>query len=551
MTTRPWHTLALDGNLAAARIALRQAFEDGAIPGREAAVAGASLGDVTLSLRAWQVVVRDEPADAGAWIALAELHEARGDEPRARECQRKAAALNGAAPDEPAPDESIEQASADGPADADLVRLAALFTGREGVHARMWKGPDGHGYSPVERTLGPDLLRHHLAGEETLGIYLVRVDDTVTLCCFDLDVTKRAMQEVLGDPVATRRLREELATAGVELARRLRGLGLDPLFVDSGWKGRHLWCFLPSPEPAADVLRWGQAMVAALRPASPHLAVEFFPKQGRVTPGNLGNLVKLPLGLHLVSGRRALLLDDEGRPLPDPWRRLRAVRRVPLPSPPAPLPAVAHVESTAMPFTPAPGPSDWSEADFDASPEVGPVYAGCPVIRSIVEQAIRDRRLSRDESVVLEHSIGHGPDGVRAVNYTMSRVPGWPAELRMQSPHRGSPVSCARVRQRVPDHARRVGCDCPFTLRPGEYANPLLHRAELHPRARDTGLDDLLEQLARAEDRARTVRAELAALRARAAERLAQVPGGRWAVRGGEWMLEDEDGVAALRWLPA
>ena len=558
MTISPWTTLSDAGDLSGARIALRAAFEGGALGARDAARAAEALGDVPLALRAWQIVVRDEPSEPAAWYALGQLHDARGDGPRAAECRKRARALGSddaegevaaEAPSFDTPTEATPLAS-DGPSDADLIRFAALFAGREGVHARMWKGADGHGYSPVERTLGPDLLRHHVAGEETLGIYLVRVDNSVTLCCFDLDVTKRAMQDVLGDADATRRLRADLAEEGVEMARRLRGLGLDPLFVDSGWKGRHLWCFLPSPQPASDVLRWGQAMVAALRPSSPRLAVEFFPKQSRVSTDGLGNLVKLPLALHLVSGRRAVLLDEEGRAVTDPWPRLRSIRRVALPTPPVAMAPAVPGPPDVVPFAPALGPSDWTEADFEASPEVGPVYNGCPVIRSLIEQAIRERRLSRDEAVVLEHSLGHGPDGVRAVNYATSRIPGWPAELRMQSPHRGSPVSCQRVRQRVPNHARKVGCDCPFTLKPGEYANPLLHRQELHPKPRDPGLDDLLEQLARAEDRLRTVRAELASLRSRAAQKLKEIPGGRWAVRGGEWALVDEDGTPALRWTP-
>ena len=140
---------------------------------------------------------------------------------------------------------------------------------------------------------------------------------------------------------------------------------------------------------------------------------------------------------------------------------------------------------------------DFSEADFEASPEVGPVFRGCAVVRSIIEQTLRERRITRDEAVVLAHSLGHGPDGVRAVNYVFDRVPGMAAELKMGSPHRGSPVSCQRVRQRVPDHARKVGCDCPFTPRPGEYANPLLHRTEVRSARPDAGgasLDELLEQ---------------------------------------------------------
>lgn len=554
-----WSTLLDAGNLEGARAALRAVFDAGSMPARDVAVAAEAAGDVTLALRAWQLAVRDTPDDGGAWAALASLHEARGDAPRASACRQRAglertesrSAETGSLP--PAAEADPADAT-----DADLVRFCALFAGREGVHARMWRGaPESGaavGYSPVEQSLTPDLLRLHLAGDHTLGVYLVRVDDTVTCCCFDLDVTRRAIQDAVGNADRTRALRSELAAAGLALQQHLRALGLDPLFVDSGGKGRHLWCFLPRPMPAAEVLAWGTAMVAAVRPASPDLHLEFFPKQGALTRSasgstGLGNLVKLPLGLHLGSGRRAVLLDAHGHPLSEPWARLRAVQRRALPTPPAALPPVRPQDDVA-PFTPAPALGDFTEADFEASPEVGPVYRGCAVVRSIIDQTLRDRRISRDEAVVLQHSLGHGPDGVRAVNYVFDRVPGMSAELKMGSPHRGSPVSCQRIRQRVADHARKVGCDCPLAPRPGEYANPLLHRTEVRIAKSDPTLDDLLDQLARGEDRLRTLQAEVQTIRAGAVRRLEGVPGRRWAVRGGEWSLNEEDGVQSLIWLP-
>lgn len=553
MAPFPWTALAENGDLSAAREALRSALEQGNVSLFECARAAENLGDLVLAMRAWQLILKDHPADAQAWRALATLHDLRGDSARSAECTRRAE--SGGDDTEPTDETPTRAETVQGPtpteaSDSDLVRFCSLFAGREGVHARMWKNAEGHGYSPVEQTLTPELVRAHLNGAHTLGIYLVRVDDSVTCCCFDLDVTKRAIQEVLGDGEKTKALRRELAEAGAAIQRQLRGLGLDPLFVDSGWKGRHFWCFFPSPVSAAQVLAWGTAMRAGIRPNSPRLALEFFPKQAAVSRDGLGNLVKLPFALHLVSGRRATILDDSGAPHAQPWERIRSLSRREMPTPPDGLPIVAQPLSDSAPFAPAPGPTDWTEADFDASPEVGPIFRGCPVVRSIVETALRDRRISHEEAVVLEHSIGHFPDGVRAVNYVLSKVPGYPQDKVMGSPHRGSAISCQRVRQRVPTHARKVGCDCPLQPRPGQYANPLLHGGDLVPKKPDPTLDDVLDQLARAEDRLRTLKNEVQRFRAAATAGLARVPGRRWGVKGGEWALVDEDGVAVLRWQP-
>ncbi|MES2644195.1 MAG: CRISPR-associated primase-polymerase type A1 [Myxococcota bacterium] len=544
--------LFLDGDLVAARTALLEALASPA-PADPAGLARVAegLGEATLAMRAWQLVLRQAPDDAVAWSALAELHQERGDRERAAVCRKRAGLV---VPDAVEPEEPPADPHADEPSDSDLVRYCHLYSGREDLHARMWRNGAEVGYSPVEAPLTPELVRAHLAGSMTLGLYLVRADDTCSVVCFDIDATKAAIAAVATDPAAARSLRQELAAEGARWLTELRALGLDPILEDSGWKGRHLWCFLPAPVPAEAVCAWGKAVASALRPGSPRLAIESFPKQGKLRAGGVGNLVKLPLGLHLRSGRRSVLLDDAGDPLPSPMARLRQVRRIPLPTVPVSPPSGAAPPATVRadsepPVVPMALPGAWSEADFDASPHVGPVMRGCAVIRATIEGALAERRLSRDAAVVLAHSLGHLPDGVRAVNYAYERVPGFPTELRMGAPHRGSPVSCARVRQRLHDVATRVGCDCVLPVRPGQYAHPLLHtdlEAARKPAARS--LEETLEALARAQDRLRQVQEELGRLRAEAVEGLGRVPGGRWAVSGGEWVLEDDEGVPSLRW---
>lgn len=495
-------------------------------------------------MRAWQLVLRAAPDDPRAWAALAQLHDEKGDSARGAACRRRAGV--------PEPPPEPPEPPVDAVSDADLVRFCALFSGREDVHARMWRNGAEVGYSPVDAPLTPELVRAHLAGSMTLGVYLVRADDSCGLACFDLDATRTAIEAAAGDAAATRVLRQEIAAEGLRWLGALRALGLDPLLEDSGWKGRHLWCFLPAPLPAATVCAWARTTAAALRPASSRLHVESFPKQGSVRTGGVGSLVKLPLGLHLRSGRRAALLDDAGAPVAAPFERLRVVTRVALPAPPVsdnPADNIAAADAAEPPLVPAPLPGEWSEADFDASPQVGPVLRGCALLRATVEAALADRRLSHDAAVVLAHSLGHLPDGVRAVNYVYDRVPGFPPAQRLGSLLRGSPASCARIRQRLPDLAARFPCECPAAVGPGQYAHPLLHGELEAARAPATrSLDETLEALARAQDRLRQVQDEVARIRATATEALQRVPGRRWAAGGGEWVLKDDEGIPVLRW---
>src|SRR5262249_9427389 len=146
---------------------------------------------------------------------------------------RLASAEDGDAPPPPEPP---------APADADLIRFQALFGGREDAHARQWARPGGEtGYTPRREPLTPAVVRNHLLGSCTVGTYPLRLDGTCTFFALDLDISRGALERGAGDVALARRLRDGMRGEGLRLLAELRGLGLSPLFEDSGYKGRHFW----------------------------------------------------------------------------------------------------------------------------------------------------------------------------------------------------------------------------------------------------------------------------------------------------------------------
>ena len=543
------------GDALAQRVAAREAETGGHA---EEAELAEELGLASVALRAWQLAARDAPQDLVPWTALARLHEERGEPERAQAARDRMRSLGAS----PATSRPSEEPPLPGPSDADLVRFVARFVGREGVHARMWHDPGrGIGYSPLRQPFTVDLARAHLSGAITVGIYLVRVDDSAGQIVLDLDATAEALSRAEGDAARTRALRAELASEGLRLRQELLALGLDALLVDSGYKGRHLWLSLAEPLPAAQARRFGQLLSARLRPASPNLRVEVFPKQGEVAPGGLGSLVKLPLGVHLRTGRRAELLDEQGAPLPDPFARLRSwtpssvqslERATQGVNTAAEAASASQAAPSAPPVVPAPSRA-WSEADFETSPEVATVLRGCAPLRTLIEDALSTRTVSHDASVALNHTLGHLAEGVRACNYVYDRVPQFPAESRLGAPHRGSPMGCSRLRSRVPDVVSRVPCECSFAEAPGRYPHPLRHleRAAPAPAAIAPSLDELVGAYSRQQDRLRQVQAELDEQRRALVAALSRVPGGVWPAPGGLWRLRQDEGLPVLEWQPA
>jgi hypothetical protein len=197
-------------------------------------------------------------------------------------------------------------------------------------------------WKPVRKPLDDISLDWHRKGDVTVGTYIVvngadipkdsRPDGVVAgkgyarTLVFDIDSGDQAGEDALSITNALERLGLPRASAGSEY---------------SGRKGVHVWVVFQDYVPAVDLRRLG---LAALVEAG--VKAEVFPKQNEVR--DLGNLVKLPEGVHRVTGARSEWI-SEPRPLPVKTleRVLQGVPEVQAPSGggrPDPFPCMAHAQ---------------------------------------------------------------------------------------------------------------------------------------------------------------------------------------------------------------
>jgi tetratricopeptide (TPR) repeat protein len=506
-----------------------------------------AAGESGLALTEYQLALRDHPEDVTALSRLATLYEERGEAAKAIECAERwvrfapgdgeavvrllelllaeeqfararevlagpagasiareargawEARLRAAAAAEA---EEEEAAPLGMPTDADVVRFLHLFSGRENVYARQWAGEKGEGgYSPVREPLTVAVARNHLLGSITVGVYPVRLDNTVTFFALDVDIKKAALARARGSLAEARRVKEAVAAEAERLRAGLEALGIPALLEDSGFKGRHLWVFLEMPEDAAVVRQFGGLFLKAVPVTSPDVQVEFFPKQASAGAG-IGNLIKLPIGIHRRTGRRSRLLQPDGLPCQDPYAVLRQQSRLsretlyaaitalkarqpqPQPTPP-PVPgpeeqALGEADHDAIREAfPAPPPT-WTAADFETNPEIAHLLRHCPVLAALKTKVDQHRRLTHDEQIVLMHSLGHSGPGVLAVNYLLEACVDVSPTARLQSALAGNPVSCPKIRKRIPHITGSVPCNCRFDFALGHYPNPRLHLLTLN-----------------------------------------------------------------------
>lgn len=154
-------------------------------------------------------------------------------------------------------------------------------------------------WHPTRSPLDHAVLTEHLRQERTIGTYIGHVTDEGTVArtlCFDIDQPDNAVAN----------------EDAFRICEALTDFGFPDWSFgteDSGRRGRHVWVVLSEYRPNAELRRMGRAILALSG-----VACEIYPKQDDVK--DLGNLVKLPGGLHRVSKRPNDFLDRIPRPLP-------------------------------------------------------------------------------------------------------------------------------------------------------------------------------------------------------------------------------------------
>jgi hypothetical protein len=467
---------------------------------RRLAEANQDNGKTRPAVDCWRRLITLTPEDAEPYRALGQLFEGEGEIEAAAEVFREGLAQTGgpafkaalknlgpSVPEEPqeSPKDEIH------PSETDLVRFCHLFEGREGVYARQWVGSGGKsGYTPVREPFTPSVARNHILGRFTIGIYPLRLDNTVRFLAFDIDVASMDIARIRSDAKAW----EGLMSRAHALARTIIQKGLDeglPMYMeDSGFKGRHCWLFFQDPVPGVAARRFAQAFLDKIGPLPPGVHIEVFPKQAAIRGDGLGNLIKLPLGFHRVSGRRSLFIDPEGQPFPHQLHVLKNIRmvernqflesaRAAVSSTPARLPALEPAESEngehAAPKRSTARPAEAAEYDPERDAELQFLLLKCEVLRTIVENLSREGRIDHEETIVLAHTIGHLKHGPEAFNAFMKRAVSVDPAQFLQSRLKGNPISCPKIRKRLGRLTSTLACDCRFPETTGLYPTPVLH----------------------------------------------------------------------------
>ncbi len=175
--------------------------------------------------------------------------------------------------------------------DEELTRPAAVLAQR---FIQRWdlyplQLNDGR-YICLHEQLNVEHLYSHLRGDITLGVYLLNKESHVRFVVLDHDAEDGW---------------DYLGACGQKLTK----LGI-PVYLEKSRRGGHMWFFFAKPTKGQLARKFAQSIIQ-----SNHFeGFEIYPKQDEVGKG-LGSLIRLPFGVHRLTGRRYGFYDQFGEPL--------------------------------------------------------------------------------------------------------------------------------------------------------------------------------------------------------------------------------------------
>jgi hypothetical protein len=382
-----------------------------------------------------------------------------------------------------------------------IIDMMNLFSGRENTHSRQWHDDSGKmGYVPVKEPVSFNTMKDHLLGNQTIGIYQLDMNNEVKFMAFDIDVLKYAQKQFSEN----KKFREFIIKSMNEISNHIKAL-LNPyqIYVNFEWsgsKGYHGWILLKEKMNARIAWLFVNKVVKQITIEGVPIAIEVFPKQGKINSDQLGNLIKVPLGIHLKTGEKCWFLDDDYKKIEsydsvanlklssstDVINALKDWKNINIEDKKNEI-KIDEKQESRDDFIPAVEKKVRLETDS----EYQLILSKCFVIRQIVSKIENSFEISNTERMTLTFTLGHLSNGAEIVNLLLEKCINVGPDAFMKSNFSGNPVSCPKIRNRLATLAEKDKCKCEFSDLLNTYPNPLLHLRNLSHHNISNDLDSI------------------------------------------------------------
>ncbi len=342
--------------------------------------------------------------------------------------------------------------------DDDIQTFLSFFSGREDVFAYLGHNGNNISFLSCSGHITSDIFRKHLAGEETLSIYPLRLDGTIRTVVIDVDSApgihpKDCMEE------------DHTKQAGLvseSIGEVCRKLDIPHSLEYSGKKGYHIWLFFSEPISAETGRRLARLILSELTAdLKKGVHIEVFPRHTEWTGPELGDAIKLPFGVHPVSGRRCLFLTDDGEFIPSLDRALKQMRSISAEN------AQLYIHKLKDRSQPKSARLEKESAAIRGS--VFKLLDGCGVIRTLADRAFSLGHLRHIQRLILLYTLGRmGEEGKTYLRKCLSACSNYKetvSEKYLASLDESHPcITCRRIKEWLEEDNDEIICNCSFQL---------------------------------------------------------------------------------------
>ncbi|GAB6190132.1 hypothetical protein JCM30566_18750 [Marinitoga arctica] len=361
-----------------------------------------------------------------------------------------------------------------------IRRFMELFSGREDVFSIQFD----NGYKPVRRPLNYKDVIQHLKGEKTIGIYQLKKDNSIKFAAFDIDIKKSYLHD------ENKYIYEENSRkVAKKLISELNNENINNYIEYTGNRGYHIWMFFDTPILSYKVKIIMEKILERID-LEEGIDVEVFPKQTELN-GGLGNLIKIPLGIHRKTGKKCLFVNENFEFVPNQTKYLFEIKE----NKKEQIESLfkeyidenyeIHENETAykIPKTHSNNKTKKSNKikneirkriSRQTSSEINTLVNGCVILNQIINKIEKEAYISEEEENILIKSMIKTKDGKSNVLKILKKTINYnPKRFEMiEKQSTGVPITCEEIRKIILNKNLSLNlenCTCKF---PGNYNTP-------------------------------------------------------------------------------
>ena len=367
-----------------------------------------------------------------------------------------------------------------------VSRILQIFSGREDIYSEETLGPNHSRHSEIcLQPLTEKVVEAHLRGDQTIGTCVQRPNGTARYFVIDVDVSRKVLlQYDRGSEQFQGYLSRALKKCG-EIMKYLRSRSIPSYLEYSGNRGYHIWILFEGWVPVRFLNMLEDILQKEIN-ADDDITIEFFPNKTRIRDGKYGQVIKLPLGIHVRTGDRSCFLDESGQPVNNIEAFCDSLSKVSIGTLKRVLATTQPEEINSKKRKTQHSPAGDNTVKYEFHPEaygelpdtVSEVLLKCRIMQYLCDKALKTGYLSHFERLSVLYVFGHlGQDGKDFVHQIMSSTMNYQFHVTEKFIRKlpEKPISCIKLREQYRQISAELGCNCVFKHSKGCYPSPVLH----------------------------------------------------------------------------